>query len=751
MAKPTYTASIVGKEKANAAFKRSGKTQEFFAGVSGTHRQLISKFLNGLSVEQPKFIAICEALKLRWQEIAELDEVEVTNGSNIKELELLVKEVRQKIADVVMERCGTMRVLDMTQSVDLDQIYTDVNILEKISSKDRVKPNEVLPNCNREDIDRWMMGKIKERIAGLEAVETHRKLMVLGKPGSGKTTFLKYLAISCLNGQFHSELVPIFITLKTYSETKGSPSLEEYILDELQHRKVTKEEAELLLDNGKALILLDGLDEVKDEHDDRVRQDIETFSIRRLKNRFAITCRIAAEGEAFERFTDVEVADFDDKQMEIFINKWFSGKDQTNVEILLEKLSNNQPVKELAKTPLLLTLICFLFENSSDLPAKRSDLYKEGLEVLMKKWGAKREVERDQVYKNLSLQIKQDMLGQIALRGFENGEYFFQKQDLQRQIECICNLSNSDDSEVILKALEYHHGLLVERARNFYSFSHLSFQEYFTAWEIERKRRFEMLVQKISNSRWREVFYLTGEMLDKPENFLCLMKLQIDEILINSQKLQSFLLWSKQKSDSIQVNYKNNASIRAFYAYVHFTSLELNCKFTVVDREILASIPLTISRELHFTPVDLSNPAFVLDLALALNLRFQADNIIYIDDDSIDITRPIDIEIDLDELLQQSLRDLTNQLPINCEVFFDWWENNGNNWINELRELSINHRNIGHDWQFTGDEVDLLYQYYSANLLLVECMNRSNVNNRVREEIESNLLLPISSIPKAEP
>ena len=77
------------------------------------------------------------------------------------------------------------------------------------------------------------MGKNKERIAGLEAVETHKKLMVLGKPGSGKTTFLKYLAISCLNGKFHSELVPIFITLKTYSEAKGSPSLEEYILDDI--------------------------------------------------------------------------------------------------------------------------------------------------------------------------------------------------------------------------------------------------------------------------------------------------------------------------------------------------------------------------------------------------------------------------------------------------------------------------------------------------------------------------------------
>jgi predicted NACHT family NTPase len=531
-------ASDEGIKQIRKAMKQSGWTQKaLIDSLKAFKRSTLTNLLRGEAIDRANFEELCRFLELDWRDIRGDDVV-------TDDLASTVKEVRQKIADVVIEQCGTMgtmRELDMTQPINLDRIYTDVNILEKVSSKNRVKPNEVLPNRNKEDFDRWMMGKIKERIAGLEAVKKHRKLMVLGKLGSGKTTFLKYLAMSCLNGKFHRELVPIFITLKTYSETKGSRSLEEYILDKLKHCKVTKEVAELLLDNGKALILLDGLDEVKDEHDDRVRQDIEAFSIRRLKNRFAITCRLAAEGEVFERFTDVEVADFHDKQIEIFINKWFAGKDQTNIEILLEKLSNNQPVKELAKTPLLLTLICLLFEDCHDLPAKRSDLYEESLKVLMKKWGAKRKVERDHIYKNRSLQRKQDMLGKIALRGFKNGEYVFKKEDLQRQIECICNLSNSDDSEDMLKAIEYHHGLLVERAKNIYSFSHLTFQEYFTAREIERERLFEMLMQNISNPKWKEVFYLTAEMLKKPDDsadFAKMMKDRINGILTDDEKLQ---------------------------------------------------------------------------------------------------------------------------------------------------------------------------------------------------------------------
>jgi predicted NACHT family NTPase len=54
----------------------------------------------------------------------------------------------------------------------------------------------------------------ERRIPGLEAVEKHRRLMVLGKPGAGKTTFLKYLAMQCITGGYAADKVPFFVTLK---------------------------------------------------------------------------------------------------------------------------------------------------------------------------------------------------------------------------------------------------------------------------------------------------------------------------------------------------------------------------------------------------------------------------------------------------------------------------------------------------------------------------------------------------------
>ena len=603
-----------------------------------------------------------KANKLRnWLETeAKKQNIKADLQPDTDDLDLLVQEVKQKIAEDVAYQCGTMRVLDTTQV--LDQIYTDVNIIKDATGRRRIDYDELINICTREDVNRFSYGDIEKRVAGLDAVEEFKKLMVWGKPGAGKTTFMKYLAMSCLGGKFHSELIPIFVELRFYAAIEGEPTLQKYIWDEFQKQEVAGEEVKRLLKEGRALILLDGLDEVKKEDDRRVKQDIDQFSRDWLKNRFAITCRIAAREYQFEKFTEVEVADFDNEQIETFVNNWFRERDESKAERLLERLKDNKPVKELATNPLLLTLLCLVFGERNDFPPKRSELYKEGLEVLMKKWDAKRNIEREIIYKHLSPQNKEDMLGQIAFNTFVKGEYFFRQEDLQRQIkDYICNLPEASadpealrlDSEVVLKAIEHHHGLLVERARNIYSFSHLTFQEYFAAKAIERGQQLEILVQNISNPRWKEVFYLTAEMLWRSDDFVKMMKNRIDGMMANDEKLQAFLEWANHKTNSVKFSYKTVA-VRAFYAYVE----------------------------------DLAR-----DLAIAIDMD--------------------------DDVLRQALQALKSKLPIDREEFSQWWRNHGEEWTKELRQVCIDRRNIGHDWQFTKEQVELLKQYYAANLLLV--------------------------------
>ncbi len=251
-------------------------------------------------------------------------------------------------------------------------------------------------------------------------------MIVLGKPGAGKTTFLKYLAMQCLEENFLSDHLPLFVTLKAFAEDAQRSNLLKYIGGD----SVTP-----ILAAGKALILLDGLDEVREEDTKRVIEQIEQISIKYPGNYFVITCRIAAKEYTFGQFTEVEVADFNDQQIGTFAQNWFRVKgDAERANLFRQKLNENKPIKELASSPLLLTLLCLMFEDTTSFPANRSELYKEGLDVLLKKWDGKRQIERDSVYKNLSLKRKEDLLSQIALTTFQNKEYFFKQRDLENHI-----------------------------------------------------------------------------------------------------------------------------------------------------------------------------------------------------------------------------------------------------------------------------------------------------------------------------
>ncbi|WP_442944763.1 NACHT C-terminal helical domain 2-containing protein [Nostoc sp.] len=66
--------------------------------------------------------------------------------------------------------------------------------------------------------------------------------------------------------------------------------------------------------------------------------------------------------------------------------------------------------------------------------------------------------------------------------------------------------------------------------------------------------------------------------------------------------------------------------------------------------------------------------------------------------------------------------------------------------LSDFCKRSIEHRNIGHDWQFSDEQKQLLQQYYDVNQLLVDCLNSEcYVSRDVRQQIEDALLLPVKT------
>jgi predicted NACHT family NTPase len=121
----------------------------------------------------------------------------------------------------------------------------------------------------------------------------------------------------------------------------------------------------------------------------------------------------------------------------------------------------------------------------------------------------------------------------------------FRLQECWTEIEEVLRV----DSEAVLKSIEAQHSLLVERARGIYSFSHLTFHEYFTARKIVTSCNpyatddptLQRLVSHMTEKRWQKVFLLTIEMLNRADTLLRLMKARIDGLLQGVQsQLRSY-------------------------------------------------------------------------------------------------------------------------------------------------------------------------------------------------------------------
>jgi predicted NACHT family NTPase len=673
--------------------------------------------------------------------------------SSGEELDNIVQKTREVIKDSLQERCGTMRVLDMPEPIKLtgeNGIYTNVNILKKLT-KPKTLEELLEPNPGNQVLDdRLDFGRSIERLQGLDAVETYPRLMVLGKPGAGKTTFLKYLAMQCIEGSFAADRVPFFVTLKDFAEDPESPNLVEYLAKSVS---TTQEKISpvaivtLLLQNGRSLILLDGLDEVREKHTTQIINTIRDAAYDFKQSLFVITCRIAAKEYVFQQFTEVKIADFEEQQISNFSKNWFRAKnDFPNAANFVQRLQQNSPIRNLAKNPLLLTLLCLVFGESGSFPRRRADLYEEGAKILLKKWDATRNIQRDELYRKLDVQRREDLLSSVAFETFCRGEVIFTQRRLEGYIaNFLRNLKDVDpdpemlraNSEVVLKSIEAHHGLLVERARGFYSFSHSTLQDYFTAREISitnqptiQRDLFTKLAGVFSNQSWHEVFLLTMELLRNASDLLLEIKKELDSQLADDHKIQDFLQWVQEKSLSVSTSYKPSV-VRAFYY-----SLALSFEYD-----------LTLKLDGNFDHN--KYPDLQLDFALNIILKRATARA----DLSLNLDFSETLKLLGDNELRNKLQQLNDQLPDDSSSpreIRDWKATEyGQSWVKNLRDIIVTYRHFSQDLSFTSEQRKLLRQYYNSSLFLWECLNTDcYVDRHIREYIEETLLLSAKEVEK---
>jgi len=252
-----------------------------------------------------------------------------------------------------------------------------------------------------------------------ELLSTSRRLVVLGDPGTGKSWLLRFAALTRKSDAF-----PVFVSLARLSSHSGSAAqdvadaaLAAIGLSDDESKRQLGDAVRRQIDDGRALLLFDGLDEVAPERLEEVRRLLaEIASIERL--RMVVTSRFAGYADAPMALgpggREVEVVGFDAHEVGSFIDAWFHGN-RTAAE-LRNRLLGEASLRTLARSPLLLSFICLIAESGGDLPIRKTSLLETIMHmVLGRRWrgDSAGHVER--------IDAKLRLCGRLAFAGAEAG------------------------------------------------------------------------------------------------------------------------------------------------------------------------------------------------------------------------------------------------------------------------------------------------------------------------------------------
>jgi hypothetical protein len=583
MARRTLQASTQGIKDIRKALKRKQGGQTYVAGAVGCSRQTIWSLLQGNPIDCDVFMNVCTQLGLKWEDITEPEAAEPVQNKD-SNLDALVQEVRSRLHDDIQRLHGTMPLWGVDRPVPLGDLFVDVNILEKLSSSRRSERDDLWQdfsnNPSYRSLDRIGLGREQERKPGLEVVAKNTNLMVVGKPGSGKTTFLQRVVTECNAGKLQAHRIPVLIRLRVFVKEGREVA---YALKPYLEKRWELSNAEIIFKQGRALVLLDGLDEVTGEDGKKIAEAIKWFADHYPQVQVIVTCRTQSfTGEMNWKslnFQFVEVADFKEPQVQLFAKHWFKAveTDQsaglTKAQEFLELLfrEENKPILLLAITPILLSLTCFVYHDTGKFYSKRSMLYKKGLELLLEQWDKSREIERDEIYRDLSVERKLKLLSYLAMKKFEQTQYvLFEQTEIERYIAEFLGIGQRD-SRAVLRAMEAQHGLLIERAEEVWSFSHLTFQEYLVATLFCKQSNVEYLAKHFIKQHWREVYLLASEIIDTPQDAVHFIRKskEIIDISFLTPNIQEFLMGLYQKAEKSKSLLKRGV-IRAFYFDLSF-------------------------------------------------------------------------------------------------------------------------------------------------------------------------------------
>ncbi|NEO86729.1 MAG: histidine kinase, partial [Spirulina sp. SIO3F2] len=153
-----------------------------------------------------------------------LEQLKGQVAERFEALSLRLTRSIEKYAQSYTNRHGILKVLGMREPVNLDDVYTNVRLLNEYSIRDFIS-TDALETAFRESSQRRLQGERCETRVGVEVASEQPFSMVLGQPGAGKSTFLRKLGLEALKGKtgdYQHQCIPVFLELKRFDSNEVS-------------------------------------------------------------------------------------------------------------------------------------------------------------------------------------------------------------------------------------------------------------------------------------------------------------------------------------------------------------------------------------------------------------------------------------------------------------------------------------------------------------------------------------------------
>lgn len=368
--------------------------------------------------------------------------------------------------------------------------------------------------------------------AAFEQVQRYPRNVIVGAPGSGKSTFFEWLQVKVASAEEEfilgdQQAIPLLLRVRqldVHNLPRGAALIEKATASRDRAALMPYRWIDRQMQAGRVLFMLDGLDETEP---DLLNDHILPWLLELINEypdcHYLVSSRPVGypPGTLSDlEFAECDLLDFDDPQIGEYARRWCTAvrlaRNEPEAEArregdedgkqIVDGFKGNPYIRNLARSPLMLSAICLVnyFEGGT-LPEDRALLYKLCVEGLLHHWDQRRGI-----HSEFTSDEKLRTCREVALTMQAHDRAEYEADKVQAIFAAV--LGDPARAAKLLEHIRYRTGLLLERRPGIFAFAHLTFQEYLAARAVHEGNQVgvdaDQLVREHDDGRWQEVIAL---------------------------------------------------------------------------------------------------------------------------------------------------------------------------------------------------------------------------------------------------